>query len=57
MAMNNTTEMSLDTEDIMEHFYDRNYVVVILYIPVFLLALVANSLVIAVVIKYHYMRK
>lgn len=57
MNDNNTSDLSFMSEDIIEHFHDRNYVVIVLYVPVFLLALIANSLVIAVVIKYHYMRK
>lgn len=35
----------------------KNYVLIGLYIPVFLLALSANTLVIIVVFKYHYMRR
>ncbi|XP_022910036.1 orexin receptor type 2-like [Onthophagus taurus] len=55
---NNSINMSNynDEEDPWDVFYDKNYTVIGLYIPVFLLALVSNGLVIAVVVKYHYMR-
>lgn len=49
--------------DILWDFYNKfhgessNYVLIILYIPVMLLAVTANVLVIAVVFKYHYMRR
>lgn len=43
-------------------FYDNlngeaNYVLIILYVPVMILAVTANILVITVVFKYHYMRR
>lgn len=50
------------TGDILWYFYDKfhsetNYLLIILYIPVMALAITANVLVIAVVFKYHYMRR
>ncbi|XP_012135020.1 gustatory receptor 10 isoform X2 [Megachile rotundata] len=48
------------TEEILWYTYSRfnetNYLLIILYVPVIALAVTANVLVIAVVIKYHYMR-
>lgn len=50
------------TGDILWYFYDKfqsktNYFLIILYVPVMALAVTANILVIAVVFKYHYMRR
>lgn len=50
------------TGDILWYFYDKfhsetNYLLIILYVPVMALAITANVLVIAVVFKYHYMRR
>lgn len=45
------------TVELMNIFFQPDPWLIILYIPVFLLSVTANSLVIIVVIKYHYMRK
>ncbi|KAK5647245.1 hypothetical protein RI129_002137 [Pyrocoelia pectoralis] len=58
--MDNATDenvfVNVSKESIIEQFFIKKYDVILLYVPVFLLALTANILVIAVVIKYHYMR-
>lgn len=59
----NDTVMEMDIIiDILWDFYekfhsDTNYLLIILYVPVIALAVTANILVIAVVFKYHYMRR
>ncbi|XP_076239430.1 orexin/Hypocretin receptor type 1-like [Calliopsis andreniformis] len=50
-----------DITTILWNFYDEfhsesNYLLIILYVPVMVIAVTANVLVIAVVFKYHYMR-
>lgn len=47
---------------ILWYFYDKlhsetNYLLIVLYVPVMAIAVTANVLVIAVVFKYHYMRR
>ncbi|XP_029048023.2 neuropeptide FF receptor 1-like [Osmia bicornis bicornis] len=59
-SLNETFKMDI-TGDILWYFYDKfhsetNYLLIILYVPVIALAVTANTLVIAVVFKYHYMR-
>ncbi|XP_029159817.1 uncharacterized protein LOC114931837 [Nylanderia fulva] len=52
-------EMDMMTDllwDFYEKFSETNYLLIILYVPVIVLAVTANILVIAVVFKYHYMR-
>lgn len=66
MIVNNTSAIAtasdggvplvLDEEEIWKIYYEKNFEVIALYIPVFLSAFVANVLVIVVVIKYHFMR-
>lgn len=41
----------------MGAFLDLRYPVLAAYVPLILLALPANTLVIVVVLKYHYMRR
>ena len=58
---NNSLEIDQMTE-ILRGFYDdfnneTNYLLIILYVPVIVLAVAANILVIVVVFKYHYMRR
>jgi len=59
----NGTVMEMDLmTDILWDFYEKfngetNYLLIILYVPVMALAITANILVIAVVFKYHYMRR
>lgn len=60
ISYNNTVEM--DFSDILWDLYDKfngesNYLLIILYVPVIAIAVTANILVIAVVFKYHYMRR
>lgn len=52
---NNLSAITYDM--IIQNFIVLNYTIIGLYIPVFLLALCANTLVIVVVLKYHYMRR
>lgn len=40
-----------------DQFVIGRYDIIAMYIPIFLIALVANFLVIIIVIKYNYMRK
>jgi hypothetical protein len=53
----------LDTHQIVKGFLDsqwvlqENIMLIILYVPLLILAAIANILVIVVVIKYHYMRR
>lgn len=52
----------IDTEDIIRHLLAKfqgktNYLLIVLYVFVMALAVTANILVIAVVFKYHYMRR
>ncbi|XP_017781474.1 PREDICTED: neuropeptide FF receptor 1-like isoform X2 [Nicrophorus vespilloides] len=47
---------STDYESIIFNYNDANVTVISLYIPIGLVALIANTLVIAVVIKFNYMR-
>lgn len=52
----------VDIEEILWYLYNKfhsevNYLLIILYVPVMALAVTANVLVIAVVLKYHYMRR
>lgn len=59
----NDTVVEMDfMTDILWDFYEKfngetNYLLIILYVPVMALAITANILVIAVVFKYHYMRR
>lgn len=50
------------TTAILWYIYDKfhgetNYLLIVLYVPVMVVAVTANVLVIAVVFKYHYMRR
>lgn len=62
-AMLSNESFNLDiTTAILWYFYDKfhgetNYLLIILYVPVIVVAVTANVLVIAVVFKYHYMRR
>ncbi|CAK9830317.1 RYamide receptor [Anthophora retusa] len=61
MPSNESFRMDI-TGDILWYVYDKfhsetNYLLIILYVPVMALAVTANVLVIAVVFKYHYMRR
>lgn len=52
----------IDSEDIIRHLLAKfqgktNYLLIVLYVFVMALAVTANILVIAVVFKYHYMRR
>lgn len=54
--------MEMDLNEILWNLYnkfdgDTNYLLIILYVPVIAIAVTANILVIAVVFKYHYMRR
>ncbi|KAL3287133.1 hypothetical protein HHI36_001613 [Cryptolaemus montrouzieri] len=56
-----TANLTKETKEVIEDYIRRNFVeekyhVIALYVPVFLAALIANSLVILVVIKDQYMR-
>lgn len=59
---NDSKRIQMDImSDILWDFYNKfnsetNYLLIILYVPVIVLAVTANILVIAVVFKYHYMR-
>lgn len=60
ISYNDSVEM--DLSEILWDLYDRfngetNYLLIILYVPVIAIAVTANILVIAVVFKYHYMRR
>lgn len=53
---------NIDSEDIIRHLLAKfqgktNYLLIVLYAFVMALAVTANILVIAVVFKYHYMRR
>lgn len=59
-SSNDSVEM--DFSEILWDLYDKfngetNYLLIILYVPVIAIAVAANILVIAVVFKYHYMRR
>ncbi|EFA07466.2 orexin receptor type 2 isoform X2 [Tribolium castaneum] len=54
--MNHSNETELTVEDVLRSFREDNFVVIGLYVPVFVVALLANVLVIWVVIKDQYMR-
>ncbi|XP_017766319.1 PREDICTED: orexin receptor type 1-like [Eufriesea mexicana] len=59
MPMNGSFKVNI--EEILWYLYNKfhseaNYLLIILYVPVMALAVTANVLVIAVVLKYHYMR-
>lgn len=65
-AYNDATILSnisyIDSEDIIRHLLAKfqgktNYLLIVLYVFVMALAVTANILVIAVVFKYHYMRR
>lgn len=43
--------------ELYDSFNQPNYLLITLYVPVIALAVTANALVIAVVFKYHYMRR
>lgn len=53
----NYSEPDLSESEVLQFFYPKNYLIISLYVPVFLTALVANVLVIWVVIKENHMRK
>ena len=60
-SRNASVDMQIIAE-ILQSFYDdfhnqRNYVLIGLYVPVFIFALVANILVIFIIFKYRYMRR
>lgn len=55
---NNMTKLSAILWDYYDKIYgDSDYFLVVLYVPVMAIAVIANILVIAVVFKYHYMRR
>lgn len=55
--MNQTNFTEWTVEDILRTLRVDNFVVIGLYVPVFIVALLANVLVIWVVIKDQYMRR
>lgn len=60
MMMENETQnmsLSLTSAEVYKMFLVENYSIILLYIPVILLAITANTLVILVVVKYNFMRR
>lgn len=60
-AYNTSLEMDKMSEVLSSFYADinggTNYLLIMLYVPVIVLAVTANILVIVVVLKYHYMRR
>lgn len=61
LTLNDSLEFEKMSE-LLNNFYNdmghkADYVLIVLYISIMLLALIANIMVILVVIKYHYMRR
>lgn len=62
MEYDNTTishniTVSLTSSEVYKMFLVEKYNIIVLYIPVILMAITANTLVILVVIKYNFMRR
>lgn len=49
--------ISLTSSEVYKMFLVEKYNIIVLYIPVILMAITANTLVILVVIKYNFMRR
>lgn len=49
--------LSLTSLEVYKMFLVKNYSIIVLYVPVILMAITANTLVILVVVKYNFMRR